>query len=500
MPGRGLGGKGVVVARARVGRGRRAAALTVAAAFAGLALSGTALADTVVQTVEAESMTLPASGAAVVADATASGGQVVRTTTSASVSTTFGLAGGTTYLTVRVRGEFCRGNWPRLRVYVDGARVLNELVSNTEPADIQITSALAAGSHGLSYTVANPASNSTCARAVSVDVARFFAPGPPPPPGPTVSLSAQPATVASGQASTLTWSSTNADGCVASGSWSGARAASGEETTGALGAGEHTYTLTCSGPGGQASTSTVVTAGDTPPPPPPTPLLPDLDPAAPTSIQAISGAGGVVYLTFVFATDNVGAGPLILNGHRASTNTAAMTVDQEIRNSDGSSTTVPNVGLFTWMNQTGYRRWGFQYQVYELRQASDHALVRTANPEGLCVIDTTGAPGSYPGEPSSAVYSGCGNNEPGRLDLQEGLSVGWRNRHSAGKLGQLIDITTLASGTYVLVQRANASGLLQESNTANNASSARITITWVSGQTLPTVQVVQSCAATETCG
>ena len=492
MPMGGLDGRGLRGARAR-----RWAAATAVVTLAAVVSSGAAHADTLVQTVEAESMTLPGSGAAVVADPGASGGQVVRTTTSASVAATFTLTSATTYLTVRVRGEYCRGNWPRLRVYVDGSRILNELVSNTQLADRQITSALAAGSHQLSYTVSNPSSSSTCARAVSIDVASFFAPGTPPPPVPTVSLAAQPATVTTGQQSTLTWSSTNASSCEASGAWSGTRATSGQEATGALATGQHTYTLTCSGPGGQAAQSVTVTAQDTPPA---TPLLPDLDPAAPTSIQATSGAGGVVYLTFVFSTDNVGTGPLILNGYRASTAQAAMTVDQEIKRTDGTSTTVPNVGLFTWMDQTGYRRWGFQYQVYELRQASDSTLVRTASPEGLCVIDTTSAPGSYPGEPSAAVHTGCGNQEPTRLTLQEGLSVGWRNRHSAGKLGQLIDITTLPSGTYVLVQRVNASGLLHESSTANNASSARIEITWVTGQALPTVQVLQSCSTGETCG
>jgi hypothetical protein len=490
----GLGGRGLRGARAR-----RWAAATAVVALAAVVSSGAAYADVLVQTVEAESMTLPATGATVVADANASGGQVVRITSNGSVTTSVSLSSATTSLTVRVRGEYCRGNWARFRVFVNGVRVLNKLISSTQLADEQITLSLAAGSHQLSYTVANPASNSTCARAASVDLASFFAPGPPPPPVPTVTLSAQPTSVAVGESSTVTWSSTDADTCSASGAWSGARATSGQEATGPLATGEHTFTLTCSGPGGQASQSVVVTASDAPPPPPPE-LLPDLDPAAPTSIQAISGEGGIVYLTFVFATDNVGAGPLILNGHRASTAEAAMTVDQEIRRTDGTSTTVPNVGLFTWMDQTGYRRWGFQYQVYELRQASDFALVRTANPEGLCVIDTTSAPGSYPGEPSAAVYTGCGNQEPTRLTLQEGLSVGWRNRHSAGKLGQLIDITTLPSGTYVLVQRANASGLLHESSTANNASSARVTITWVAGQTLPTVQVIQSCSATETCG
>lgn len=75
---------------------------------------------------------------------------------------------------------------------------------------------------------------------------------------PTVSLSASPSTVASGAASTLSWSSTNATACVASGGWSGSEPTSGSHSTGTLSANE-SYTLTCTGSGGSASQSATVT-------------------------------------------------------------------------------------------------------------------------------------------------------------------------------------------------------------------------------------------------
>jgi hypothetical protein len=73
-----------------------------------------------------------------------------------------------------------------------------------------------------------------------------------------VSLSASPASVTTGAASTLKWSSTNATTCTASGSWSGGKAVSGSVSTGALVA-TATYKLTCTGSGGSASASTSVT-------------------------------------------------------------------------------------------------------------------------------------------------------------------------------------------------------------------------------------------------
>ncbi len=75
---------------------------------------------------------------------------------------------------------------------------------------------------------------------------------------PTVALSANPTTVNSGSSSTLTWSSTNATSCTASGGWSGAKATSGTASTGALST-STTYTLACTGANGTASANTSVT-------------------------------------------------------------------------------------------------------------------------------------------------------------------------------------------------------------------------------------------------
>ncbi len=76
-------------------------------------------------------------------------------------------------------------------------------------------------------------------------------------PAPTVTLQAEPTEVASGGTTTLTWSSTNADSCQASGGWSGAMLVSGSETSGPLTA-STTFTLDCTGRGGTASASVTV--------------------------------------------------------------------------------------------------------------------------------------------------------------------------------------------------------------------------------------------------
>jgi hypothetical protein len=89
----------------------------------------------------------------------------------------------------------------------------------------------------------------------NVDVTNTAISGGDPPP--TVSLSASPTSVAAGGSSTLTWSSTNATSCTASGGWSGDKATSGSQSVSP--AATTTYTLGCTGPGGSAQASATVT-------------------------------------------------------------------------------------------------------------------------------------------------------------------------------------------------------------------------------------------------
>ena len=73
---------------------------------------------------------------------------------------------------------------------------------------------------------------------------------------PTVTLNAGPKTVANAATSTLTWTSTNATACAASGGWNGARGTSGSSVTSGLSAAT-TFVLSCSGPGGTSAPTSV---------------------------------------------------------------------------------------------------------------------------------------------------------------------------------------------------------------------------------------------------
>lgn len=91
---------------------------------------------------------------------------------------------------------------------------------------------------------------------------------PPPPPKPTLSLSASSAAIMQHEDITLTWEAQHANGCSASGTWSGSKATSGSETITLDVSGSHTFTLACNGAGGEVSRSVTVTVEKLPEPEP----------------------------------------------------------------------------------------------------------------------------------------------------------------------------------------------------------------------------------------
>lgn len=78
------------------------------------------------------------------------------------------------------------------------------------------------------------------------------------PPRAVVTLTANPASITSGQQTTLQWSATAATACTASGGWNGSKAVSGSQSVGPLSA-NATFDLSCIGPGGTGTATVAVT-------------------------------------------------------------------------------------------------------------------------------------------------------------------------------------------------------------------------------------------------
>jgi Beta-propeller repeat/OmpA-like transmembrane domain len=125
--------------------------------------------------------------------------------------------------------------------------------------------------YSLNFPTANPfqAANKGNVNAFVTKLPAGAAASPPP----TITITAAPTTITVGQNSTLTWSSTNATSCTASGAWTGTQATSGAQSVSPAATGTSTYTLTCNGSGGSIDASATVTVNAAAPAAAPTVIL-----------------------------------------------------------------------------------------------------------------------------------------------------------------------------------------------------------------------------------
>jgi hypothetical protein len=193
-------------------------------ALVGFLIYRTFAAGPLVASLEAEQMVLP-SGGSVITDSAASAGKAVLLASNGTTTGSVSFPSSVTSLVVNARGAQCQGA-PTMNVAIDGTNLINgTAVSSTVWASYSATpaSAITAGTHSLSISFTNDYSynknrgnsgkSTICSRDLYLDVSNFYGPTPPPTSAPTVTLSASPTSVTAGSASTLTWSSTNADTC-----------------------------------------------------------------------------------------------------------------------------------------------------------------------------------------------------------------------------------------------------------------------------------------------
>lgn len=113
---------------------------------------------------------------------------------------------------------------------------------------------------GVSYTISTLASAGTAANYGLLGLSVDATPAPP-----TVTLTASASSVVSGGNVTLTWSSSNATSCTASGSWQGNLPTAGTRSVGPL-TSAATYSISCSGASTAPPASTSVTISVSPKP------------------------------------------------------------------------------------------------------------------------------------------------------------------------------------------------------------------------------------------
>jgi hypothetical protein len=242
-------------------------------------------------------------------------------------------------------------------------------------------------------------------------------------------------------------------------------------------------------------------AGGSPPPL----LLPDLDQRPPLAVSARWG-GSVndrhVLLVFTSSVENVGYGPLIVTGQRASRQTPTMGATQLIPLRGGGFRRVSGIGRLRYNVSPSHSHWHLlPFEQYELRTLGGRQIVRD-HKSGFCLVSdhrsplpTRGPPGTHPIDRSD-----CARNKPAARRVLEGIAVGWGDIYIPAKEGQYVDITGLAPAAYDLVHRVNVGRLLRETNYANNASSMRIRLLPPPTPTgLPGVQVLAICETGTRC-
>lgn len=231
-----------------------------------------------------------------------------------------------------------------------------------------------------------------------------------------------------------------------------------------------------------------------------TPLLPDIVQRPPSQI-GVEQVGAEYRLGFQSSTENVGAGPLIVHGHRANTS-SPMVADQIVDMSNGTTETLAGIGsMIFYVPHDHWHYLGFDH--YELRKASDYSMVAPDQKMGFCLGDRFSINKGVvhdPPEPEGPFTSeNCEHGNTEALSVTEGITPGYGDLYGPQVEGQYINVTGVPAGEYEIVHRVNEDHSLNESNYNDNTSSVLIKL-WPNGYGVsPGVQLLQTCAGSEHC-
>jgi hypothetical protein len=231
--------------------------------------------------------------------------------------------------------------------------------------------------------------------------------------------------------------------------------------------------------------------------------LPDLEQVVPGEV-ALKVVRGQERLVFSSTVVNVGNGPFVVEGRRASTRTPYMTGNQVLFDADGHYTRIRDIGQLRYIRSPDHSHWHLmKLEIYELRDPVTRKLVAPDRKTGFCPGDRyvvqSGMPRGWNrrlGALRNDLY--CGKTKTQALSVLESISPGWADVYKPNLEGQFIDVTGVPAGEYILVNRVNSKLRMREAEYANNASSARIRIDRPAGGP-PTVEKLDSCRGSAVC-
>lgn len=254
-------------------------------------------------------------------------------------------------------------------------------------------------------------------------------------------------------------------------------------------------------------------------------VCPVADASKPSGTCLTTGPMRAVRLRFTSSEENVGAGPLLLYGHRDGTGSAKMAVRQAFQN--GTHGPIPQsfadaqhaTSATTYYEPAAmHLHWHLLgFDRFQLRTQTGSTVVADRK-NGFCLGDRYNAPGAagLSGTPQSGTPEGdlaetlaestCKRREPSATDVTEGISVGQGDNYDHTVDYQWLDLTKVASGTYTVVNTVNPDRTIIESDYDNNSSSAAVSVKWPGGGAAPTVitappvvTMLRSCPGSATC-
>jgi hypothetical protein len=202
--------------------------------------------------------------------------------------------------------------------------------------------------------------------------------------------------------------------------------------------------------------------------------LPDLVSDAPARpvIQTFAHPDGTTHLLLRFDgfVHNQGQGAFEIRGS-GPVGTEMTSVVQRVYRSNGSffddTSRDPRI---IWEPDDDHNHWHLKNAArYSLWNFEKTAEVAPALKVGFCLIDSTRIETHGP---SSRVYSTgtnnfCGQNEPARASIVEGVSAGWRDLYDRTLAFQWVDITDVQPGQYWLRAEIDPDDIVRESNEVN---------------------------------
>jgi hypothetical protein len=205
--------------------------------------------------------------------------------------------------------------------------------------------------------------------------------------------------------------------------------------------------------------------------------LPDLVADAPANpvLATYSHPDGTTHflLRFDGFVHNQGTGAFEIRGSQP-VGTDMTSVVQRVYRSDGSffddASRDPRI---IWEPDDDHNHWHLKNAaLYSLWNDTKTAEVAPAMKVGFCLIDSTRIETHGP---SSRVYTTtannfCGQNQPTRQSIVEGVSAGWRDLYDRTLAFQWVDVTDVPPGVYWLRAEIDPDDVVRESNEVNAAT------------------------------